>query len=114
MLKKADIRKCSLKGKRSFRAASIPEESSPSLQVTVQLLLDVSAPRRRELENGCFTVASASVVLGRLLGGPRLLPPGEENGLRGPGRKKKVKPAEGREGRGTGNYGGDTSSLVSP
>lgn len=81
MLKKADIRKCSLKGKRSFRAASIPEKSSPSLQVTVQLLLDVPAPRRRE-ENGYFTVASASVVVGRLLGGPRLLPPGEQEGKR--------------------------------
>lgn len=44
MLKKEDIRKCSLKGKRNFRATSIPGESSPSLQVTVQWLLDVSAP----------------------------------------------------------------------
>lgn len=48
MLKKEDIRKCSLKGKRNFHAASIPEESSPSLQVTVQLLFDVSVPQRGE------------------------------------------------------------------
>lgn len=38
----------------------------------------------------------------------------EENGLRGPGRKKREEPAEGREGRGTGNYCEDPYSLVSP
>lgn len=46
--------------------------------------------------------------------GPRCFPSGsrgEENGLRGPGRKKREKPAEGREARGIGNYGGDNLLL---